>query len=800
MTKLAPAASAARPRGRSLAREVRVTLLVFVIAVLALTGGSIAFLSFHAHLVELATLQGERSRAAAIEVDAYVEDLVRKMGYLSRVRGLTDLPPEQQQRLLEALLRHNSAYDAVALADRTGSIVVQSSQYGETKTFGPAAASPPFVRAFEGGEDFVGPVEIEAAAGGAETEAPAGGAVIDGEARRRFLIVAVPAHDREDRVAGALLARVDLAFLQYVVSEVEVGRTGYAYIVDNRGYVVAERGPQTDALRKIDPAIGWRLSSDVRRYRGLRGENVVGAAALVRSARWRVVVELPTDEAFLPLRQSLLAIAAALPLVALAAVAMGAWFSKHIVRPIGRLTAAAAQVEAGNLEVEVSADERNELGALAHAFNRMTGQVRTLVHGLEDAQRRATFLASVGAELAGPLGIEEVLARLTRLTMPLLSDVCVIDLVERGGAPRRSVFAQVDPEREPILRDLAATFPAAIDPLQPAARAMERGCSVLIAESALDETSSPEDTPLRAMGVQSVLAVPLAARGQIIGAITLCSCTPDRRYGSADLALAEELARRASLAIDSAQLFARAQEAVRARDLFLSVASHELRGPITTLQLRLQTALRAVPADVSVEALWTTLQVADRQTQKLTELIASLLDLSRIAAGRLVLDREELDLRDVVRDVCQRLEPESTRVGSTVALHMSAPTLGRWDRLRMEQVVSNLLGNALRYAGGRPVEVEVEPLDHRARLRVRDHGPGIAAEARAHIFERFERATSETRSGGLGLGLYIVRQIVEAHGGTITVESEVGVGSTFTVELPCVVSEAGEPSHGGRAA
>lgn len=258
---------------RSLARQVRATLVSFVILVLALTGGGVAYLSLRSHHAQLVALQRERSAAAAIEIDAYFEDLLRKMGFLSRVRGLTELPREQQQPLLEALLRHNSAYEAVALVDRSGAIVTQATQHSAAKPFAHAGGTPPFVTAYHG-EDYVGPVEG------------------DREMSRHVIVIAVPVRDGADQIDGALLARIDLEFLMFVVSQVNVGATGYAYVVDNRGYVIAERGAPGDTLRRIAPAVLPLASPVGGRYVGMRGMEVIGAAAPVRSAHWNVVVEL----------------------------------------------------------------------------------------------------------------------------------------------------------------------------------------------------------------------------------------------------------------------------------------------------------------------------------------------------------------------------------------------------------------------------------------------------------------------------------------------------------------------------
>jgi PAS domain S-box-containing protein len=238
---------------------------------------------------------------------------------------------------------------------------------------------------------------------------------------------------------------------------------------------------------------------------------------------------------------------------------------------------------------------------------------------------------------------------------------------------------------------------------------------------------------------------------------------------------------------ENARLLELAQDAVRVRDEFLSIASHELRTPLTPLSLRLDSLARTTnkqPDSDYVRAVKSYVETTRRQVQRLAVLITDLLDASRIQAGKLSLQREEVDLVHVAREVADRFEPEATRVKSELVVDAPPSLVGSWDRLRLEQVVDNLLSNALKYGPGEPVSVRIGATDGLATLVVEDHGIGVPPEAQARIFERFERAVSERNYGGLGLGLHIVRNIVEAHGGTITVESAAGKGAMFTVRLP----------------
>jgi signal transduction histidine kinase len=234
------------------------------------------------------------------------------------------------------------------------------------------------------------------------------------------------------------------------------------------------------------------------------------------------------------------------------------------------------------------------------------------------------------------------------------------------------------------------------------------------------------------------------------------------------------------------QSAARAQEALRLREEFLAVASHELKTPITSLHLDMEMIRRMLGApEVELRTgLRPRLERMVRQTGRLTALVNSLLDVSRLSSGRLELQRTEVELGELVHEVAERLSPEAARAGCALQVEIREPARGQWDRLRLEQVVTNLLGNALKYGAGAPVELRVEAGDGQARLVVRDHGIGIPREAQERIFQRFERAVPSHHFGGLGLGLYIVRYIIEAHGGTIGVESTPGQGSTFTVTLP----------------
>lgn len=227
---------------------------------------------------------------------------------------------------------------------------------------------------------------------------------------------------------------------------------------------------------------------------------------------------------------------------------------------------------------------------------------------------------------------------------------------------------------------------------------------------------------------------------------------------------------------------AQSQEAIRLRDEFLSIASHELKTPLTALQLLLL-SLREQPSGDD-EQLAKKLERAQRIGDRLGMLVEALLDVSRIASGRLTLNLESFDLVEAVREVCERLRDSAISAGCQLSVVIDGPVQGRWDRLRIEQVLMNLISNSIKYAAGGPIEVSLARQAGEAVLEVRDQGPGVPEADLSRIFERFERIASARHYGGMGLGLYVARQIAEAHNGTVAASSPPGKGACFTVRLP----------------
>lgn len=398
-------------------------------------------------------------------------------------------------------------------------------------------------------------------------------------------------------------------------------------------------------------------------------------------------------------------------------------------------------------EVAVEAMQRGASDYLLK--DRLTRLPAAVARAVESAEIRReygrsrvalAFLAQATATLSRSLDPEAVAETLVALAVPLLADGAAVHLVDEDGRLRRlAVHDRLD-----------ADVPDA-----------------------------------------HAVVLPLAIRETTLGQLTLVSAGGARPM--IDEGLAGELAARAAVALQNAILYRRAEAAIAVRSEFIQIAAHELRTPLTPLSLQVETLLRSsrdAGADAPVARFEADIEATGRYVQRLTSLVDRLLDVSDLGLGVPRLTRESVDLAALATEIAARYADHAREAGATLDIRVPGPVRGAWDRRRLGQVLGHLLSNAIKFGASKPIVVTVDADGERARIAVRDHGPGIGPADRARIFERFERGVSFRRHGGFGVGLWMAREIVRAHGGALTVASEPGEGATFTVDLPIVTAGA----------
>jgi PAS domain S-box-containing protein len=363
----------------------------------------------------------------------------------------------------------------------------------------------------------------------------------------------------------------------------------------------------------------------------------------------------------------------------------------------------------------------------------------------EKLLRRALFLADA-TRLLGSLDVEPALDSVAHLAVPFLGDGCAIDLLG-NGKPRRLLI---------VSRDGSESF------------CPELPSSVIAGHSTI-----------YSIGTRSYMAVPLLVKDDVAGSMTFIG-PPLHRYSKAELEFAETLASRAALSVENARLYRKAQEALQARDDFLTIAAHEMRGPITSLHLAVQALQNGQALPTGTAKLF---EIIEHQGRRIARFVDEMLDLSKIQSGQVYFNFEQVDLGDVVREAATSLDHELVRSGSALSITTQGHPVGQWDKYGITQVAINLLSNAIKFGDGKPIDVTVREDQGRTTLEITDRGIGIQLEMIPRLFKPFERGISTRNYGGLGLGLFIVQTIVEALGGTVGVESTPKAGSTFTVEL-----------------
>jgi PAS domain S-box-containing protein len=442
------------------------------------------------------------------------------------------------------------------------------------------------------------------------------------------------------------------------------------------------------------------------------------------------------------------------------------------------LTVAIAPVEGGE-------DGSALLACAAPALAMPPGEIAAL----RAAYDRAEFLSEVSRSLASCTSYHDALRALADRSVPRIADWCAIDVLHEDERLERIAVAHTDPEKVAFGFEIDKRWPSTLRSASGVAWVLRTGRSTLvpfISDEVLASASlSPEHYEMqRRLGLRAAMVIPLRARGRVLGAISFAMAESGRTYTQEDLRFVETLAQRAALAVDNARLLDEAQAANRAKDDLLANLSHELRTPLQAI-LGWTAILRADPGGGRLAR---GLDVIERNARLQSRVIEDLLDMSRAMAGMLALQIQLMDLTAVVRSGVESLEAAAHERQIALSLDVQPGVEVEGDEVRLQQVVWNLLSNAVKFTEpGGQVHVQLKADDERAEIVVRDTGIGISPDLLRTIFDRFRQgdpAAGQAR-GGLGLGLAIVRHIVQAHGGDVEASSEgVRQGATFTVRLP----------------
>jgi PAS domain S-box-containing protein len=406
-------------------------------------------------------------------------------------------------------------------------------------------------------------------------------------------------------------------------------------------------------------------------------------------------------------------------------------------------------------------------------------------------EQRTQFLADASAALAELTDYESTLTRIAALAVPAFADWCAVDVVDEGGSVRRLALVHSDPAKVRLSRELSRRHPLRPTDRHGAMSVIRTGEAEWVADiddEVLGEVARDDEhfQRIRSLRLKSYICVPLKLRSGTLGALTFTTAESRRIYGPADLRAAMDLAQRAVISIENAKFVEALRESDRRKDEFLAVLSHELRNPLAPLR----NAVQILDAQVSrVPQLQFARDVIDRQVGQLSRLVDDLLDVSRIAQGKVELRTERAELAAVVNDAVEAIRPLVAQRGHQLTVELPpGPVLLEVDSGRITQVLLNLLNNAVKYTndGGR-IWLRAETIAGELLVHVEDNGVGIPAELLPRVFEMFRQGdhSAERAQGGLGIGLTLVQRLVAMHGGFVEAHSEgPGQGSEFIVRLP----------------
>ena len=623
-----------------------------------------------------------------------------------------------------------------------------------------------------------------------------------------YMTVAVPIERFAGDVVGVLVAEVNLKYIWEVVSRIKVGQAGYAYVVSREGDLIAHpdislvlQKRQVKQLSQVQTALAGVPTHFVAQP-NLAGQQVFAAFATIPELGWAVLLERPAAEAYAPLYASILRTGILLLVGLGMAVLASLLIGRRVVRPLALLQHGAARLGSGDLDYRLTVATEDEFQTLADEFNRMASQLQASYANLEQqVEERTRALARSVQELQALGAVSQAVN--STLDLQTVLTTIVSHAVQLSGGNGGVIYEYDEGTRMFHLRTTHGVHEEIIAVLREAHIRLGEGAIGTAAVThapvqvpdMLDEHGSvlPRVRPTLAQaGYRSLLAVPLLLEEQIFGGLVVYR-SESGSFSTEVVDLLQTFATQSTLAIQNARLFREIGEkgqqleiASKHKSQFLANMSHELRTPLNAILGYTELILDEIYGEVP-EPLRDVLERVQQSGRHLLDLINDVLDISKMEAGQLTLSLNEYSMAEVVYTVSTAVESLATEKGLALKVEL-APELpqGKGDERRLAQVLLNLVGNAIKFTDAGEVQIQVTAADSIFTVAVADTGPGIAEADQQTIFGEFQQAdSSSTRlKGGTGLGLTIVKRIVEMHGGRVWVESRLGKGSTFWFTLP----------------
>jgi signal transduction histidine kinase len=775
-----------------------VALIVALVAgVLLASSAANLWFAYQESKLAITALQREKAVSAAYRIEQYIRAIEHSIGWTTLPRAFEGLSPAEQRRIeFLKLLRQEPAITEVQWMDRAGREQLRVSRLAmDVAASNEDLSKEP--RFLEGRKTaYFGPVYFRK-----ETEP--------------YMTISRPAGGQD---GGVIAIDVNLKFVWDVVNQIRIGNAGIAYVVDSGGYLIAHPDislvlqklnwaalPQIAAARAAAEApAGERPDPVIERNRA--GQEVLTSGAPISTLKWLVVTEVPLSEAFAPLvaeiYRTILLLAIALVLSVFASLAL----ARRMVQPIRALQQGAARIGAGELDQKIEVRTGDELQALGDQFNKMATDLRESYEGLERKVEDRT------AELRETLDQQKASAEILSVISGSLSDLtpvfdAILDNALRlcqgniavlwrldGDVLRYAAGKNVSSEASEAMEFLRNALPLGTYNPTPQAVVERRTIHVL------DVFAEPDYRPLVPRAVETnrphaptVLAVPLVRDADTLGVITVWRYEK-RLFTQKQVAMVNTFADQAVIAIENVRLFKEIQEKSRQLEIankhksdFLANMSHELRTPLNAIIGFSEVLAEKMFGEVNDKQL-EYLKDIHSSGHHLLSLINDILDLSKIEAGRMELDMSEFHLPSTLQNALTLVRERATRHEIKLGLEVDA-RVGRVhaDERKVKQIVLNLLSNAVKFTpdGGR-VDVAARMDTDKVLVSVVDTGIGIAAEDQATVFEEFRQVGRDytKKAEGTGLGLALTKRFVELHGGSLSLASEPGKGSTFTFTLP----------------